>query len=156
MKNLASKRPARFITLVLLVMMPMACVTTQKGGVGNKASTDEAVTARVAAAVQYLQKRDFESARRHLKNALDLDSRSPEAHDALAYTFLLSGELELAEVHYKNAVSYSEGGPRYRLNYANYLFQQGNFDQAEKHLQVVVDDSLYEKRVAALYLLGMT
>ncbi|NNL11277.1 MAG: tetratricopeptide repeat protein [Pseudomonadales bacterium] len=156
MKKLAPQRLARFIALSLLVMMPMACVTTKTGGVGNAASTDEAVSARVAAAVQYLQKRDFESARRHLKSALELDGRSPEAHDALAYTFLLSGELELAAVHYKYAVNYSNGGSRYRLNYANYLFQQGNFEQAEKHLQIVVDDSLYEKRVAALYLLGMT
>lgn len=145
-----------FIAAMLLVIMSSGCITTQKGGVGRTAPTDEAVEARVNAAVQYLQKRDFESARRHLKSALELDSRSAKAHDALAYTFMLSGEIELAEVHYRQAVDYSSGASRFRLNYANYLFQQGEFARAERELQTVVEDSLYEKRGSALYLLGLT
>ncbi|MGB5326259.1 MAG: type IV pilus biogenesis/stability protein PilW [Pseudomonadales bacterium] len=153
----SSQRAARFIALALLVMMVSACVTTQRGGFGKTPSSpDEAVAARVNAALQYLQNRDFESARRHLKSALELDSRAPGAHDALAYTFLLSGELELADIHYRHAVDYSNGASRYRLNYANYLYQQGEFERAEAQLQTVVEDSLYEKRESALYLLGRT
>jgi len=146
----------RFIAVSLMVIMLSACVTTQRGGIDKSASVDDAVAARVTAAKQYLQKRDFESARRHLKSALDMAPRSADVHDALALTFHASGELDLAAVHYRKAVDYSSGGSRFRVNYANFLYQQGNFEQAEAQLKTVAGDSLYEKRESALYLLGLT
>lgn len=146
----------RFILSLLLISLVSACVTTKKGGFDKAESVDEAVTVRVAAAKQYLRERDFESARRHLKFALELDNKSPDVHDALALTFHASGELELAEKHYQRAVDYGDGRSRYRINYANYLFGQNAFKQAEKQLLAIADDSLYEKREAALVLLGLT
>ncbi len=145
-----------FIVAVLLVIMATGCVTTEKGGFEKAKTVDAAVSIRVNAAKQYLQKRDFESAKRHLKIALELDPDSPSVHDALALTFHASGELDLAEIHYRKAVHLSDGQSRFRVNYANYLFQQGEFEQAERQLLVVADDSLYEKRESALLLLGFT
>ncbi|MBT8149205.1 MAG: type IV pilus biogenesis/stability protein PilW [Gammaproteobacteria bacterium] len=146
----------RCIVASLVVIMLSACVTTQRGGFDKSASEDDAVAARVTAAKQYLQKRDFESARRHLKIALDIAPRSADVHDALALTFHASGELDLAAVHYRKAVDYSDGGSRFRVNFANFLYQQGKFEPAEAQLLAVVGDSLYEKRESALYLLGLT
>jgi type IV pilus assembly protein PilF len=140
----------------LVAAMLTACVTTNTGGLPPAASDDEAIEVHVDAAKQYLGARDFESARRHLKKAMELAPKSPDVHDALALTFHASGEIELAEKHYKKAVSYGDGGSRYRINYANLLYQQQKYDQAEKQLEIIADDSLYEKRESALLLLGLT
>ncbi len=156
MQNSTRKSLFTFIAVGLLVIMPSACVTTEKGGFQKAKSVEAAVEVRVSAAKQYLQNRDFESARRHLKSALELDPDSPNVHDALALTFHASGELDLAEIHYRKAVDYSGGTSRFRVNYANFMFQQGDFEKAERQLQLVADDSLYEKRESALLLLGLT
>ena len=153
--TLASRAiPALLATLLVLVLS--ACVTTQKGGFEKPKTPDEAIATRVAAAKQYLRNRDFESARRHLKSAMKLDPNSAEVHDALGLTFQYSGEKELAEKHFKRAVSLGSGVSRYRINYASYLFRESRFDDAERQLQKIVDDSLYEKREAALVMLGLS
>ena len=139
-----------------LVGVLASCVTTQKGGFSKAATTDEAVATRVAAAKQYLRNRDFEAARRHLRSAMDLDPNSAEVHDALALTFQFSGELELAEKHFKRSVSLGDGVSRYRINYASFLFGESRFEDAERQLKKIVDDSLYEKREAALVMLGLS
>ncbi len=154
MSALANRLFARLLLLVAL-LVSAGCVTTQSGGVSKAAPPEEALQIRVAAAKQYLQNRDFEAARRHLRVALESNPRSPDVHDALALTFHYSGELELAEKHYKKAVSLGDGASRYRVNYASYLLQLERFEDAERQLEAVVDDSLYEKRETALVMLGM-
>lgn len=141
---------------LLLVAMLTGCVTTKTGGFQKASTKTEAVETRVKAAKQYLQNRDFESARRHLKIAHDMAPKSPSVHDAMALTFHYSGEFLLAEKHYANAVQYGKGESRFRVNYANFLFQMEEYDKAEKQLSYVVADSLYEKRTNALMLLGLT
>ena len=49
-----------FIGAVLLVIMVSGCITTEKGGFEKAKTVDAAVSIRVNAAKQYLQKRDFE------------------------------------------------------------------------------------------------
>jgi len=150
------KKIFRLGCAAIAVVLLAACVTTNSGGLPPAASTDEAVRVHVDAAKQYLSARDFESARRHLKKAMDLAPEAADVHDALALTFHASGEIELAEKHYKKAVRYGDGGSRYRMNYANFLFQQQEFGEATLHLKKIADDSLYEKRESALLLLGFT
>ena len=143
--------------LLLLLVVPMAsCITTESGGVTGSESKEDAVEARVNLALQYLRKRDFEAARRNLKLALDIAPRNADVHDAMAHTFSASGDLELADKHYRMAVGYGGDTSRYRFNYANFLLRTGEFERAEKLLVEIADDSLYEKRGAALVLLGMT
>lgn len=140
----------------LLIGLLLGCVTTQKGGFKSSKSTEEAAAVRVNAAKQYLQARDFESARRHLKIAMELSPKSAAVHDALALTFHASGELELAEKHYQKAIDYSNGASQFRINYANFLFKQQQFTLAASELEIIAEDSLYEKRETALILLGLT
>lgn len=154
--GLMSSALIKLVTMTTLLMLLLACVTTEKGGIAKNTSTEESVAVRVDAAKQYLQKRDFESARRHLKAGLELDAQSADVHDALALTFHASGELELAKKHYKKAIDYGQGNSRYRMNYASFLYQLNEFESAEKQLKYVTDDSLYEKRELALVLLGLT
>lgn len=150
------KRGVSVVATLCLLLIVSACVTTTRGGVYKETSPQRAIDMRVAAAIEYLGNRDFESARRHLKIAMEMDDKSADVHDALALTFHYSGEVELAEKHYKKAVAFGGGNSRYRINYANYLYQNSRFDEAERQLVVIVDDSLYEKREAALVMLGLS
>jgi len=144
-----------FASVVLGVLLS-GCVTTERGGFDKAKTVDEAVAVRVHAAKQYLASRDFASAKRHLKSALELDDKSADVHDALALTFGTSGELELADSPFRKAITYGNGGSRYRMNYASFLFRQQKFSAAEKQLEHIADDSLYERRESALILLGLT
>lgn len=139
-----------------LVFILSGCVTTQRGGFDKADSPQEAIEMRVAAAKQYLRGRDFESARRHLKSAMELDAKSPDVHEALGLTFQYSGEIELAEKHYKLAINYGNGQSKYRISFSSFLYQAQRFEDAEEQLEKIVDDSLYEQREAALVLLGLS
>lgn len=147
---------SRVLGIIFAVHLLIGCVTTKSGGFEADVSVDEAVAIRVAAAKQYLQVRDFDKARKHLKLALALAPRSPAVHDALALSFQYSNELDLADKHFKQAVSWGDGESRYRNNYATFLYQQQRFKEARKQLEKVAKDSLYERRESALVLLGLT
>ena len=152
---LLNTRLLRVSLSLLLLLTLSACVTTQRGGFDKEVSTDEAITSRVNAAKEYLLSRNFESARRHLKIAYEIDPKSADVHDALALTFQYSSEYELAEFHYNKALDFGGGESRFRNNYANFLYQQKRFLEAEEQLQTIVKDSLYERRESALMLLGL-
>ncbi len=145
---------SRFILCTLLAVCVTACVTSTKGGFKKVGTPNEMVKSRVAAAKHYIQAKDFEAARRHLKKALEIAPKSPEVHDAMALTFHYSGELELAERSYKDAIRFGKGKSAFRINYARFLIQRERFEEAEYQLNYVLDDSLYERREAALMLMG--
>lgn len=140
----------------LMVLVFPGCVTTQKGGIEKSGSVEAAVQARVNLAKQYFQARQYDEARRNLKAAQEMDARSPDVNDALALTYHATGEIELAESHYEKAIAYGKGQSRYRFNYANFLFQQQKYVATEKQLKYIITDYLYERRGAALILLGYT
>lgn len=106
------------------------------------------------AATQYLEKGNTEQAIVHLKRALELDPDSAPTHMMLARVFWQTGEYELCEEHFKRALSIDGKFSRARNNYAAFLYERGRIDDAIHQLQLVVADTLYEKRADAFTNLG--
>ena len=154
---LTVKKIMRYITAIALLSVLFAatgCVTTERGGIGSKADDQKAVEYSVQLARTYIKNRNWEAAKRHLKNALEIDKSSPAIYEALAMVFQNTGEIELAEKNYRQALKLKPSFSRVRNNYAAFLYQQKRYKQAAKELEKVVADTLYAKRAFAYVNLG--
>ncbi len=147
----------RMILRVLIIMMLSAltaCVTTETGGVGDKANRQQALSDSLQLARSYIQDKNWDAAKRHLRIALEIDDDSAEIYEGLALVFQNTGELNLAEENYEKAIRLDPGLSRVRNNYAVFLYQQKRYQKAAEQLEVVTADTLYRNRTLALVNLG--
>ena len=141
--------------VVFCVAFFSGCVTTEKSIFTEKADKQKALEASTQAAREYIRDRNWEAAKRHLRNAIEIDDNDPQVHEALAMVFQNTGEIELAEDHFKRAVSLDSHYARARYNYAGFLFSERRYSDAARQLEKVVEDKLYENRSSAFELLGL-
>lgn len=144
----------KFVALVSLLAIA-GCVTTESGAFTEKKDPQQAVQLSVEAARSYIQRGNWEAAKRHLRSALDADPNNAEVHEALGLVFQNTGEFELANEHFRRAVSLNGTESRIRNNYAAFLYQQKEYDEAAEQLEKVVADTLYEARPTAYVNLGL-
>ena len=144
----------KVLLIIAVVGTLNACVTTETGGIGTKADEKKALDFSVRLARDYIRQGNWDSAKRHLKKALEMDSSNPEIYEALALVFQNTGEIELAEKNYKKSIRLNEKFSRVRNNYAAFLYQQKRYSEAVGQLQVVAEDTLYTKRASAYVNLG--
>ncbi|MCR8924169.1 type IV pilus biogenesis/stability protein PilW [Dasania sp. GY-MA-18] len=142
------------ITHTLLALLLVGCVTTETGMFTEKTDDKKALEYSIQLAKRYISERKWELAKRHLKNALELDEDSAEVHEALALVFQNTGEFERAEKHFKEAIDLDRSLSRARLNYASFLYTLQRYSEAAEQLEVVVKDTLYERRQTAFINLG--
>ncbi|WP_101757150.1 type IV pilus biogenesis/stability protein PilW [Oceanicoccus sp. KOV_DT_Chl] len=144
---------ARLLLLCSLLGLA-ACVTTERGGIGDKQDDVKALEYSVQLARTYIREGNWQAAKRHLKNALEIDDTSFEVYEALALVFQNTGEFELAEENYKKSIRLNGDFSRVRNNYATFLYSQKRYKEATEQLEIVVSDTLYERRAAAYVNLG--
>lgn len=144
----------QLVLLTVMVAMLAGCVTTETGGLGSKADEKKALDYSLQLARNYIRESNWEAAKRHLKNALEIDDSSAEIYEALALVFQNTGELELAQENYKKSIRLDPKASRVRNNYAVFLFSQQKYPAAAEQLEVVVEDTLYRNRSSALANLG--
>lgn len=142
--------------LILIAAFLAACVTTQTGGFENKKDPQKAVQFSVEAARNYIQEGDWEAAKRHLRNALDIDSHNADANEALALVFWRTGEFEQADKSFRSAISNAKeiDVSRIRNNFAAFLYDRKRYADAETQLEKVAEDLLYDRRPDAFVNLG--
>lgn len=131
------------------------CVTTTEGGFTEEASPEKAVNQRVALARQYIGEGNWDSAKRNLELANEIDPKNAGVHEAFALVYQSTGEYELAEENFKRAISIKSDFSRARNNYAVFLYQMERYKEAEKQLEVVVKDTTYKGRPRAFINLGL-
>ncbi len=141
-------------TLVTLALVLAGCVTTERGGVGGKADPQKALDYSLKLARSYIRDGNWESAKRHLKKARDIDDNSAEVYEAMALVFQNTGEVDLARENYEKAIRLDPDASRVRNNYAAFLYSRGEYREAAQQLEVVADDTLYSNRGTALFNLG--
>ncbi|MGK0440469.1 MAG: type IV pilus assembly protein PilF [Pseudohongiellaceae bacterium] len=142
------------LILVGLSLVLTGCVTTETGVFTKKTNETKALGHTVQLAKRYMSERKWEQAKRHLKIALEMDDESAAVHEAMALVFQNTGELDRAEIHYKKSLNLDPSLSRVRLNYGAYLYNSKHFNEAVKELNIVVQDSLYERRYVAYINLG--
>src|SRR5690606_23855707 len=130
------------------------CVTTQTGGYDVKKDPQKAVDHSVQAARNYIQRGNWEAAKRHLKIALEINDRDASVHESMAQVFWKTGEFEQADQHFRRAIALDSSSSRARNNYAPFLYDRKRYAEAEPELERVAGDMLYERRPDAFVNLG--
>ncbi|MBU2887306.1 type IV pilus biogenesis/stability protein PilW [Gilvimarinus agarilyticus] len=143
------------VALVLMAAFLVACVSTQESS-KYQINEDKALESHVTLALKYIDSKNRESARHHLRRALDLDSRSIDANFALAMLYQLEGEMELAEKQFKKTLRLDRADSRTHNNFGALLFNQGRFEEAYKQFEYASEDLDYKGRPQALVNLGRT
>lgn len=141
--------------LLVAAMWLNACVTTTQGGFNVESSEDRALQDYVQLAAGYYAADDLVSAKRHVDNALAIDSRSAEAHNVRALIHQREGEHQLARETFEYAVRLDPSNSRVRNNFAAFLYAREDFQAAYEQLQRVAGDTDYTSRPLAFQNLGL-
>ena len=141
--------------VAIYAILGTGCISTTEGGFTDQASPDRAREERVSLARQYIAEGNWDSAKRNLELAKDIDPESADVHEAFGLLYQRTGELELAEINFSQAVSLDRSCSRCRNNYAAFLYSQERYKEAEEQLDRVVRDTLYSARPQAFVNLGL-
>lgn len=131
------------------------CVSTTERVFTEEASPEKALETRVTLARRYISDGNWESAKRNLELAREIDPDSADVHEAFGLLYQRTGELELAEEYFESSISLDRNCSRCRNNFAAFLYSQERYAEAEKQLERVVKDSLYSGRPLAFVNLGL-
>ncbi len=134
------------IIILILVISLSACVTTKGKLFPSKVSKEKAIESQVRIAITFLQDDEAEKAIYHLKEAIDLDPKSPRVHEVLALALEKTGDIEKADKHFKKMVRYDKSYTRGRANYGSYLIRRGDYLAAYREFKVVAEDIYYPNR----------
>ncbi|MCW8196379.1 type IV pilus biogenesis/stability protein PilW [Proteobacteria bacterium 005FR1] len=146
---------ARLTLITLLLAAATGCVTTMSAG-GSEADLDSAMRTYVQLGLGYLRAGNRDSARMNFQKALEINSRSPGAHDGMALLYQLEAMDELAEEHFKKAIRADRNYSRARNNYGSFLYEKGRFKEAYEQFEKAASNLDYEGRPIALVNLGRT
>jgi len=139
---------------VVVALLLAGCVTTTTGGFNPNTSEEEALRDYIQLAVAYYDANDMAGARRHINNALAIDSRNSEVYNVLALVHQREGDLDLADEVFQRAIRLDGANSRARNNYAAFLFNQQRYADAYEQLEIVSRDTTYEGRPIAFENLG--
>ncbi|MCY1405879.1 Photosystem I assembly protein Ycf3 [compost metagenome] len=140
----------------LLATVLTACVTTGKPEpLKTEKGRNEARDAYIQLGIGYLQMGNTEQAKVPLRQALELDSSSADAHAALALVYQAEGEPKLTEGEYRKALSSRSDDARILRNYGTFLFEQKRYQEAYDMYIKASEDGLYPERSRIFENLGL-
>ena len=152
--------------LALVVAAAVGCTTTTKttsstlttSSPDKKSENDrrqDALANYVQVALGYIGQRNRDQARLNLQRALEIDSRSPAAHNAMALLFQLERDPNRAEEHFKMAIRYDGGFTPARNNYGVFLATQQRYQEAYSQFEIASRDVSYTLRPQVFAGLGV-
>lgn len=110
--------------------------------------------ARVAIAAEYIQTNKPELALQSLERALELDPKSPEAHNVMGVLLEQDDDFVKAEQSYRKALSLKSQYPQARNNYGALLYKLKRYKEAMEQFSIAAADLSYERRETALESVG--
>ncbi|MDH1012348.1 MAG: type IV pilus biogenesis/stability protein PilW [Pseudomonas sp.] len=141
---------------LLLATVLTGCVTTGKQDpLKTDKGRNEARDAYIQLGIGYLQMGNTEQAKVPLRQALDIDSSSADAHAALAVVYQVEKEPKLAESEFRKALSSRSGDARILNNYGGFLFEQKRYQEAYDTYMKATEDGLYSERSRVFENLGL-
>lgn len=145
------------LSLVVCVLLLLtACVTETNSRSAVKVDKEKALELHIQLASGYIQKKNRESARHHLRKAFDLDKNSVEATAVMARLYELEGEPKLAEEYYKRALGRKKDFTEARNYYGLFLYRSKRYEDAYKEFEIAAEDLAYDDRAKVLVNVGRT
>ncbi len=134
------------------------CVTTMEDAGSVNVDKQQALEANVRLGMTYLQQNKREGAMRSFSKALEIDSKSAEAHLGMALLHQLNGEVKEAEANFKKALKNRVDFSRATIefSYGRLLFEQQRYKEALLRFEAAAADYGYQKRAEVLVNVGRT
>ncbi len=136
------------IIVVLALVALIGCQSQPTAS--NQKNVDARIDVRVRWAQEHIQQRQYESAKRPLTQALEIDPNNPKVLNLLAYVFQQQGEMKLAEEYYQRMQAAAPDFASGQNNFGIFLMIQGRYDEACEQFKLATDNPLYEGRPRAL------
>ncbi len=127
--NLMSAVVTRLLVLVSILMLS-ACVTEMEGRKVSNVDEKKALELHIQLASGYVQKKNRESARHHLKKAFEIDKNSTGASAVLARLYELEGEPKLAEEQYRRVLRQDNSFTEARNYFGLFLYRAKRYEEA--------------------------
>ena len=124
--------------LMCLSLLLAGCVNVQK--MEQKKDIDDAVAARVKAAMEYLRYDQPNEAKRHLSDAVSMRPKSPMVQNGLAMLYRYLHDPANEEAHLKLALKYDSAYAPARNNYGIMLASQKRYPEAIKQFELAASD----------------
>ncbi|PTQ90832.1 type IV pilus biogenesis/stability protein PilW [Agitococcus lubricus] len=153
--TLLRQRSGLIAASILLTLSLSAC-TVQEFPNQRKADPVASSKARTALAAEYLQKNQLELAQQQLKKALELDPKSPEAHNIMGALLERDEAFADAEQYYRKAINLRSDYSQAHNNYGVLLVRLKRYKDAIEQFSAAANDLGYERRDIALVYLGQT
>ncbi|MEQ9021456.1 MAG: type IV pilus biogenesis/stability protein PilW [Pseudomonadales bacterium] len=119
-------------------------------------NSQRALNTYVELGLNYLSSGNRDQARSNLLRALEIDSDSPKANNAIALLYQIDGEFDLAEEHFRKALREDREFSQGRNNYARFLFMLGRFGDAREQYEIASNDVNYRLRPEAFIGLALS
>ncbi len=142
------------VIMILLACLLSACVSTST--TTTKIDTQKAEETHVRLGFLYIQKKNRDAARSHFQKALELNKRSPGAHNGMGTLYRMEGDPKQAEEHFLKALDYKSDYSQAHLNYGSFLYKHERYDEAMQQFEDAASDLQYEQRDAAMLNVGRT
>ncbi len=147
---------SRVVPVSLLVLALLGgCVTESTGGLPDPAPEADRVQAQLDLARGYLEQGNIERARTSLNKALEIDSRSVEAHTLFGVLYAAESEWGVAERHFRSALEIDGRDAMALNNYGSFLYARARYEEAVRYLRILVQDTDYRARSQAYENLGL-
>jgi type IV pilus assembly protein PilF len=117
--------------------------------------SQEALANYVQLGLGYIGRGNRDQARRSLLRALEIDGRSPAAHNGMALLYQLEQDPERAEDHFRTALRSDRDFTQARNNYGVFLASQERYKEAYEQFQIAAGDVNYGLRSQVFLSLGL-
>lgn len=143
------------LLLLSLTLFLAACVTESTDGKHRTSvNKEEAFKLHVQLAQNYVDKKNRESARHHIRKAMDINKSAPEVLNAMALVYELEGEGELAEEFFVKAIRKNKNFSAAHNNYGVYLFGLKRYEEALKQFEAAAANLDFDGRAQAMINVG--
>lgn len=149
-------RFAKYILLIIATALFVSGCVSEGGKAKRPVDKEKSLNLHIQLAQGYIDKGNRESARHHLRKAMEISSSSPEANETLARLYQLEGESKLAEETFKKAIKSKKNFTLAHNNFGVFLFGAKRYDEALAQFELAAADLDYNGRAAALVNVGRT
>lgn len=153
--NLMSVITTRLLILIGVLML-CACVTEMEGRRLSQGDAKKALELHIKLASGYVENKNRESARHHLKKAFEIDKNSVGASAVLARLYELEGEPKLAEEQYRRVLRQDRNLTEARNYYGLFLYRGQRYEEALEEFEKAAEDLAYLERAEVLVNVGRT
>lgn len=148
---------AKYLLLsVCTLLLLTACVTETNSRSNVTVDKKKALELHIKLATGYIQKKNRESARHHLRKAFELDKNAPGAMAAMGRLYELEGEPELAEEQYQQVLRRNKQFTEARNYYGLFLYRSKRYEEALREFEIAAADLGYDTRAQVLVNVGRT